>query len=415
MAAIGDRSVRVSTLELFFDLVFVFTLTQLTGVLVAGGDAASVVQVVVMFAVIWWMYDGYAWLTNAIATDRVRYRLLLLGGMGGFLVIALAIPRAYEGDGLAFGLAYLLVVVLHGAMYAKGTSASEVAAILRIVPYNLASAGLVVVGGALGGDAQWAIWAAAALLLAVTPWFTSVEGFVIAPSHAVERHGLVVIVALGESVVVIGAGAASLDLDVGLGLVALLSLALSAALWWTYFSDERAVEQALHDAPAERRPTIVLVGFAYWHFGLLLGVIALAAGLKKAIGDPYDPLDAWIAAELAVGVALFLACDVGFRRTLGIPRSGTRVAAAAPAVATIPLGTEIAAALAGRRARHDRRARAGRWRQAGPARARPCLSLSSRSRARTRPGAGAAAPRRPRSRASTRSRCRSAPSRTRRP
>src|SRR5262245_52387346 len=122
-----DRSPRVSSLELFFDLVFVFTITQLTGVLVAGGDAPAALHVVVMLAVIWWMYDGYAWLTNAIATDLLRFRLLLLGGMGGFLVIAVAIPSAYSGNGLAFGLGYLAVVLLHGGMYAKGTSVSEVA------------------------------------------------------------------------------------------------------------------------------------------------------------------------------------------------------------------------------------------------------------------------------------------------
>ena len=101
-----DRSARVSSLELFFDLVFVFTITQLTVVLVAESDAASALHVVVMLAVIWWMYDGYAWLTNAIATDLLRFRLLLLGGMGGFLVIALAIPGAYDATCLAFGLGY---------------------------------------------------------------------------------------------------------------------------------------------------------------------------------------------------------------------------------------------------------------------------------------------------------------------
>ena len=202
----------------------------------------------------------------------------------------------------------------------------------------------MLLGGALGGDAQWVLWALAGALVWVTPWITSVEGFVISAAHFVERHGLVVIVALGESVVVIGAGAAGLELDAGLVLVALFSLALSAALWWTYFSDEREIERALDALAAERRPRVAIVGFGYWHFGLLLGVIALAAGLKKAIGAPYDPLDAWIASELSVGVALFLACDVGFRRTLGFSNGGTRLVAAAIALATIPLGTEVAAA-----------------------------------------------------------------------
>jgi low temperature requirement protein LtrA len=337
-----DRSARVSTLELFFDLVFVFTITQLTAVLVAGGDFAAIAQVVVMLAVIWWMYDGYAWLTNAIATDHLRHRILLIGGMGAFLVIALAVPKAYDGKGLAFGIGYLAVVALHAAMYVRGTSLSEVRAILRIVPFNLAAAGLVLVGGALGGGAQWIIWALAAGLLWFTPWLTSTEGFVIAAEHFVERHGLVVIVTLGESIVVIGA-AASLELDVGLALVVLLALALSASFWWLYFSDEGAVEQAMVDAPAERRPHLALAAFGYWHYGLLLAIVVAAAGLKKAVGDPYDPLDAWVATELAAGTALFIGCEVGFRRTLGIGRSVIRLAAGVAALATIPLGTEVAA------------------------------------------------------------------------
>ena len=301
-----DRSARVSTLELFFDLVFVFTITQLTNVLVSGGDVAAIVQVVVMFLVIWWMYDAYAWLTNAIATDHLRHRLLLIGGMGGFLVIALAVPQAYDGEGLVFGLGWAAVVVLHAAMYVRGTSLSEVRAILRVIPFSLIGVVLLIVGGALGGDVQWVLWALTAVLVWITPWVASIEGFVIQPRHFVERHGLVVIVALGESIVVIGA-AANLELDFGVVVVALLALALSASLWWVYFSDEGAVEQAMLDAPEAKRPHLALVAFGYWHVGLLLGIVAIAAGLKKAVGDPYDPLGGLIAVELAVGTALFLA------------------------------------------------------------------------------------------------------------
>ena len=339
-----DRSSRVSTLELFFDLVFVFTITQLTGVLVAGGGVASLVHVVVMLAVIWWMYDGYAWLTNAIATDLLRFRLLLLGGMGGFLVIAIAIPAAYEGDGLAFGLGYLAVVLLHAGMYANGTSVSEVAAILRIVPYNLAAALLVLVGGIAGGRVQDAVWIVAALLLWVTPWFTSTEGFVIQARHFVERHGLVIIVALGESIVVIGVGVGARPVDLELVLVVLLSLALSASLWWLYFRDEDGVEQAMVEAPEPRRARLALVGFGYWHYGLLLGVVSVAAGLKKAVGDPYDPLGTSIGSELALGVALFVACTAGFAAALGLGFRRERIVAAVLALATIPVGTEWTAA-----------------------------------------------------------------------
>jgi low temperature requirement protein LtrA len=366
-----DRSARVSTLELFFDLVFVFTITQLTNVLVGGADVGAAVQVVVMLLVIWWMYDAYAWLTNAIATHHLRHRLLLIGGMGGFVVIALAVPNAYSSTGVAFALGFLVVVLLHAVMYARGTSLSEVRAILRIVPFNLAGAMLLLVGGALGGDVQWVLWALAALLVWLTPWFTSVEGFVVQPRHFVERHGLVIIVALGESIVVIGA-ASDLELDPGLVLVVLLALALSASLWWVYFSDEGAVEEAMVAAPEGRRPHLALVAFGYWHYGLLLGVVAMAAGLKKAVGDPYDPLDSLIAVELAVGVALFIACEVGFRRTVGIGRSGVRLAAVPVALATIPLGIEVnASAQIAVLAAIVAATLIVEWHRVGPARARP--------------------------------------------
>ena len=345
MSELVDRSARVSALELFFDLVFVFTITQLTNVLVGGSGVAAAAHVVVMLAVIWWMYDGYAWLTNAIATDLLRFRLLLLGGMGAFLVVSLAIPTAYGPNGLAFGLGYLVVVLLHGGMYAKGTSVSEVAAILRIVPFNLSAAALVLAGGIAGGRTQDVLWAVAALLLWVTPWFTSTEGFVIAAEHFVERHGLVIIIALGESIVVVGAGAAGVPIDLRLVVVALLALALSAALWWLYFRDDDEVEDAMKAADRAHRARLALTGFGYWHYGLLLGVVAVAAGLKKAIGDPYDPLADSIGIELAAGVGLFTACTVGFRRTLGLGTSGARLVAAALALATIPLGTDASAVL----------------------------------------------------------------------
>jgi low temperature requirement protein LtrA len=163
-------------------------------------------------------------------------------------------------------------------MYVRGTSLSEVRAILRIIPFSLAGVVLLIVGGTLGGDVQWVTWTLTAVLVWITPWVASVEGFVVQPRHFVERHGLLVIVSLGESIVVIGA-AADLELDLSIVFVALLALALSASLWWVYFSDEGAVEQAMVDAPEAKRPHLALTAFGYWHWGLLLGIVAIAAGL----------------------------------------------------------------------------------------------------------------------------------------
>jgi low temperature requirement protein LtrA len=339
---------RVSTLELFFDLVFVFTVTQLTTVLTHDLSWESLGQVMVMLALIWWMYAGYAWLTNSISTRGLRQRAMLLGGMAGYLVLALAVPGAFHGSGLAFGVGYFIVTAVHASLFIWTASAQSSRAFLGIAPYNLFNATLVLVGGALGGTAQAVLWTVAAVLEWSTPWVGNRESqssFEIAPAHFVERHGLVVIVAIGESVVAAGIGAAGLAVDAELMLAVVLALLLSAGLWWAYFGadDDEQAERALTDAPARRQPWIALEGFGVAHYFLLLGVVLTAAGIKKAIGHAYDPLGTAEALVLGGGVALFLAADVGFRRVLGLGRSVHRAVAAGLALATVPLGSEIAA------------------------------------------------------------------------
>jgi low temperature requirement protein LtrA len=190
------------------------------------------------------------------------------------------------------------------------------------------------------GTWRWVLWVITALVLWSSPTITGLEGFVVGAAHFVERHGLVIIIALGESVVVIGVGASGLELDFGLVLAALLGLALNALLWWVYFSDEHEVEEAFEAEPTPQR---ALIGFGYWHLGLLLAVIAVAAGLKKGIAHPYDALETWIAIGLAAGTALFVVSDIGFRRTFRVTRNRVRGVVAALALLTIPLGTEVGA------------------------------------------------------------------------
>jgi low temperature requirement protein LtrA len=339
-----DRAVRVTTLELFFDLVFVFTMTQLTAVLADDLSALGLLRVVLMLGVIFWMYGAYAWLTNAVATERATRRLILLGGMAGFLVLALAIPDAFSGGGVPFGLAYLIIVAIHVGLYARASSVRTVRAILRIAPFNLVSALLVLAGGFVGGTGQYVLWGCAFLLEWVTPRLAGVGGFDIGVSHFVERHGLVVIVALGESVVAIGIGAGGLPVDAPLAGAAVLGLLLSACLWWIYFGgDEVRAERAMAAAPPERRPRLAIDAFGYCHIPILLGVIAVAAGMKPTIAHAFDPLTTGQAAALAGGVALFLLGDVLFRRTLAIGRGPLRTVAALLAPVTIPLGVAVSA------------------------------------------------------------------------
>ena len=337
---------RVSTLELFFDLVFVFTITQLTAVLSDDPTPRGLLRVVLMLGVILWMYSGYAWMTNAVATDRAARRLLLLAGMAGYLVLALAIPRAFSEGDVAFGVAYLVIVAIHTGLYSRTGEARTVRALLRLAPLNLASALLVLAAVIADGAAAYLLWGAAFALEWVTPMLTPIGGFRIAPAHFVERHGLVVIVALGESVVAIGIGAAHLPVDLALASVAVLGLLLAACLWWAYFGgDDTRAERALAAVPDDRRGWVAVQAFGYCHLLMLLGIIALAAGLKDAIGHAFEPLDLAHALLLAGGVAVFLAGDILFRRTLRIGPARHRAAAAVLALATVPAGLAVSAVL----------------------------------------------------------------------
>jgi low temperature requirement protein LtrA len=336
---------RVTLLELFFDLVFVFTITQLTAVLYHDPSATSAAQVVLMLGVIWWMYGGYAWMTNTVSAHTLKRRLVLLGGMAGYFVLALAVPRAFSGSGLAFGLAYLVVVCVHAALFMQASAASVVRAIVNLAPWNLASALVVVAGGALGGTAQYALWAFAFAFEWLTPVLRGNRGFEIRAAHFVERHGLVVIVAIGESVVAVGIGASHLAVDGALVLAALLGLALSACLWWAYFGgDEERAEESLAALPPVERARAAVRAFGYWHLPLLLGVITIAAAERRGFAHPFSRLEWPAAGLLGGGVALFLVGDALFRSELGIGRARIQVLAAAAAAATIPLGALVSPA-----------------------------------------------------------------------
>src|SRR5438067_13002157 len=310
MGAPEQQVGRVTPLELFFDLVFVFTITQLTTVLYHAPTLRSLVQVVLMLGVIWWMYGGYAWMTNAVSANTTNRRLLLLGGMGGYFVLALAIPHAFTSSGLAFGIAYLVVVGVHTTLFTRSSTAGVVQAILRLAPFNLGSALVILVGGAVGGATQYVLWSLAVAFEWLTPVIRGNRGFDIGPAHFVERHGLVVIIAIGESVVAIGIGASHLAVDGPLVVAAGLGLALSACLWWAYFGgDEERAERALATMPPVERARAAVRAFGYWHLPLLLGIVTIAAAERRGFAHPFSELDWASAGLLGGGVAVFLTGD----------------------------------------------------------------------------------------------------------
>jgi len=336
---------RVSTLELFFDLVFVFTITQLTTVLGEAPTARGVLRVVLTLSVIWWMYGGYVWLTNQVAMAGARRRVALLCGMAAFFVTALAIPQAFGDSGVWFGVAYLIVVVVHVVLFQQASGAAP-AAMLQIFRYNLAAALLVLVGGIAGGTVEEVLWAGAVFVTWGLCRFLTLSAFEVGPAHFVERHGLVVLIAIGESVVAVGATAGAHHLDGALIVAALLGLALSALLWWSYFGgDDDRAEQAMTAEPdLHRRAMMALEGFGLCFIPLLLGIVLIAAGERESIGDAFHVLDTAPALFLAFGAALFLVGETLFRHVLNIAPSGIRLVAAAGCLATIILGLQVAAA-----------------------------------------------------------------------
>ncbi|WP_354641746.1 low temperature requirement protein A [Kitasatospora camelliae] len=334
---------RVSPLELFFDLVFVFTVTQLTDSLAHHLGAAGLARVLVMLAVIWWMYDAFIWLTNAMPPTTHPRRGLLLLGMGGFLVISLSVPHAFEGSGVAFGWAYLLVVAVHTGLFAA--AGVEFGPVLRMGLLNLVGAALVVAGGYLQGTVQLLLWMLAFGLQFAIPYLVDLPSFRLRSGHFVERHGLVIIIAFGESVIAIGVGAGDTDLTGTLVATAMLTLGVCVALWWAYFGredDEHAVRfmAGLDDA---RRNHLAVRIYNLGHYALLLGVILFAAGAKTAVAHPTGTLGTAEAGALAAGVTLFLAANTAIRRTLGLTPLLPRLTAAVLAAATVPLGTGVCA------------------------------------------------------------------------
>jgi low temperature requirement protein LtrA len=335
-----DPVSRVSTVELFFDLVFVFTITQLTTVLAADFTWPTVGEIFLMLGMIWWMYAGYAWLTNAVAPNNTNRRFQLLVGMCGFLTIALSLPHAmasHDGTGWAFGVGYFVVNLIHSSLFVAVGGAKNAMKVLG--PTNFTTATMILIGGFTPMPLRLWLWLAAAALQLISPYIRPIGGFLVGPAHFVERHGLVIIVALGESLVAIGLGL-SVHLESGLLIVAVLSLTLCYFLYWAYFGgDEVRAEHALEAiTDANLRARTALRAFGYAHWPMLLGIVAVAAGLKKLVLHPFEPLTLAQATALSGGAALFLASDIYFRATLGIDRNGLRLTAAAGAAATIPLG-----------------------------------------------------------------------------
>ena len=337
--------VRVSTLELFFDLVFVFTITQLAETLTEHLTVATLGNVILVLAVVWWMYSGYAWLTNAVAPNSTTRRTLLLTGMAGFLVMALAIPEAFGEYGWLFGVSYLVVNLVHSALFLRaGPGAAQ--AMRLLAPLNITAALLVLAGGLVPEPYRHVLWIAAPLLQIATSYLHKLEMHSLSAGHFAERHGLVIIVALGESIVSIGVGFRAVHLGFGAILVAVLGLCIAYYLWWFYFAggDARAERVLAGTADPLRRARLALEAWGYAHYPMLLGIVVLSVGIKTTVGHAFEQLPWGQTVALGGGAALYLLGHAAFLARLGLRGVPFRLAAAALVLATIPLGHIVAIA-----------------------------------------------------------------------
>jgi len=256
------------------------------------------------------------------------------------------VPEAFGESGWVFGVGYLLVNTVHTTLFVRASDAGTARAVLSLAPLNLASALLVFGGGFAPERYRYGLWGAALVLQIATPYLHRMGRYRLVAGHFVERHGLVVIVAIGESIVAVGLGFAGLTIDLGAITVAVLGLCIAYYLWWAYFAgdDERAAHALAGITDPLRRARLAVQGWGYAHYVMILAIVVLAAGVKKTVGHAFEPLPWGPAVALGSGVALYLLGHAWFLRFVHISGSVHRLAAAVVILGTIPLGHLVAVA-----------------------------------------------------------------------
>jgi low temperature requirement protein LtrA len=302
-----EEEKRTGYLELFFDLVFVFAFTQVATLLLEDTSAEGFARSALVFALIWWAWSAYAWLTNAIDVEDAWTRVFVFAAMLAAFFVALAVPDAYTDEGAWFAVAYFVLRVLHVGLYLRGVRDDPIqrAAVGRLMPWFLVSPVVALAGGFTDDPWRSALWTAS---IAIDVAGTLVAtGWRVSASHFAERYALIVIIALGESIVAIGVSALELERDAGFALAVAVAFAGTAAAWWAYFDAAHlATERALHAASEESRGHLARDIFTFFHYPIVLGIIFLAVAAKKTLGGPGEPLPDGGRAALALGMALFL-------------------------------------------------------------------------------------------------------------
>jgi low temperature requirement protein LtrA len=339
---------RVTPLELFFDLVFVLALTQCTTLIADDPTWEGMLKGLLALGMLWWSWVGYAWLTSVVDPEEGAVRLVIFAAMAAFLVAALCVPGAFGSEALLFACAYAVVRTAHIVLFmlASREDAALRRSVIGLAGSTAVGAGLLFVAASTSGAVQLAIWGVALLLDAGGPLLFGQDGWKLVPGHFAERHGLIVIIALGESIVAIGVGAKA-SIDAGVVVAGLLGVAVGAALWWVYFDVTAIVasRRLAKAAEGRERNGVARDSYSYLHFPMVAGIALIAVGLKRTIAHVDEPLNLVSATALLGGAALYLLAHVAFRlrnmRTLSV----RRLVCAAVLLALLPAATRLSALL----------------------------------------------------------------------
>jgi low temperature requirement protein LtrA len=346
VSAVLREGERVTPLELFFDLVFVLALTQCTTLIARMPTWKGMLEGVLVLGMLWWSWTGYAWLTSVVDPEEGAVRLAMFAAMAAFLVAALCVPGAFGSEALLFACAYAAVRGAHIVLFllASREDAALRHSVLGLAGSTAIGAGLLFAAAFTGGAVRLGLWGLALVLDMGGPYLFGAEGWRLVPGHFAERHGAIVIIALGESIVAVGVGAKAV-IGAGIVVAAVLGVVIAAALWWVYFDVVAIVAgRRLARAPEGReRNEIARDSYSYLHFPMVAGIALIAVGIKRTIVHVDDPLPFVAAAALLGGGALYLLAHVAFRlrnmRTLNL----RRLVCAIVLLALLPAGTTLPA------------------------------------------------------------------------
>jgi low temperature requirement protein LtrA len=335
-----EREHRVTPLELLFDLVFVFGFAQVTTLLSNAPTWTGLLHGVLVLTALWWAWAGYAWLTNTIDADDGAALAALLAAMAAMFVAALAVPGAFSDDAVVFGVAFLIVTVMHIALFSLGARGDRdlLWAITRIGPTELGGAALILAAGFVHGSLRPALWVVALVVGFIGPLFSGVSGWRVEPAHFAERHGLIVIIAIGESLIAIGLGARQTALGVGEITAALLGLVVVFSFWLAYF-DFFTIrgQQLLDQRSGAERTALARDAYSYLHLPMVAGIVLFAFALKTALAHVHDELATIPALCLCCGPALYLFAYVALRVRVSHSVGGGRFVAGLACLAIVPV------------------------------------------------------------------------------